>query len=407
MSATSLPASTEDLWLLPDGFDECMPEEAARIERLRRQSLDFADKWGYDHIMPPLVEFMDSLLIGTGADLDLRTFRLIDQASGRVMGVRADISPQIARFDAYQARICMDMPARYCYADSVLFANNEGQGSRSPLQFGAELFGCASLTSDLEILHLMLEVLELAGVADTHLSLGHVDVFRALVDQSNLSMAEERELFTLIQHKDQPQLEDYLSRLNIASENKWMLTALPDLNGDPDILSHARSVLSPAGSRIQGAVDYLENIAMKLRERTPNLPIHVDLAELRGYSYHTGIVFSAFLPGHGWDIARGGRYDGVGVAYGLNRPATGFSIDLKTIVQLLVPGETVASRESIFAPVPVDDIEGRLLIAQLRQQGKRVILALSDQVLPYEIRDCTHIMERDDAGHWKVVRWQT
>ncbi|EGV51434.1 ATP phosphoribosyltransferase regulatory subunit [endosymbiont of Riftia pachyptila (vent Ph05)] len=295
-------------WILPDGIEEVLPPEAALVERRRRQLLDLFASWGYDYVIPPFVEFLDALLTGTGSDLDLQTFKLTDQLSGRTLGIRADITPQAARMDAHN--IGRDEPTRLCYLGSVLHTRSDGfAGSRSPLQIGAELYGHAGVESDVEILRLMMQTLELTGLEEVYLDLGHVGIYRGLAQQAGLSESQERALFDALQRKALPEVAELLADFQVDAEVAAMLAALGELNGDVTLLSRARHLLKAADQSVQQALDYLQRMADQIAIWLPQLPIHFDLAELRGYHFHTGVVFAAFVPGSGREIARGGRYD--------------------------------------------------------------------------------------------------
>src|SRR5688572_9257888 len=288
----------ENPWLLPAGIDEVLPQEARQLETLRRKLLDLYDSWGYELVIPPMIEYLESLLTGTGSDLDLQTFKLIDQLNGRMMGVRADMTPQVARIDA--RRLATEVPTRLCYMGTVLHTRPDGfAGSRSPYQVGAELYGHAGPQSDAEILSLLLETLKATGINDIYLDLGHVGIFRGLSHQIGLSAEQETQLFDMLQRKALPEIDTYLRELDVKSGFKKMLSALANLNGGAEVLAEARKVLKPAGKGVITLVDYLEEVASALELRVPGIPLHYDLAELRGYRYQTGIVFAAFVPGHG------------------------------------------------------------------------------------------------------------
>jgi len=385
-------------WILPEGIDEVLPPQARRLERLRRKLLDLYDSWGYELVIPPFVEFLESLLTGTGRDLDLQTFKLTDQLSGRTMGIRADITPQAARIDAHQLR--REAPTRLCYLGTVLHTRADGlAGSRSPLQIGAELYGHGGPESDLEVLCLMMQTLELAGVRDVYLDLGHVGIFRGLAHQAQLDRAQESAMFDALQRKAIPEIEQLLRAFAVASEPARMLRALADLNGD-DALIRARQDLQRADDPILDALTHLEQVAELVGDWLPETPIHFDLAELRGYHFHTGVVFAAFVAGQGQEIARGGRYDHIGKVFGRARPATGFSADLKTLIRLgaEAPRE---HPEVIFAPWS-NDPEQRQQIDELRGLGLRVIRALPGQrTIPQEL-GCTRVLARQQDG-WVVV----
>ncbi|MGD8310497.1 MAG: ATP phosphoribosyltransferase regulatory subunit [Chromatiales bacterium] len=384
-------------WLLPEGIDEVLPPDADHLEGMRRELLDLFRSWGYELIIPPFVEFLESLLTGTGRDLDLQTFKLTDQLTGRLMGVRADITPQAARIDAHQLRRAT--PTRLCYLGTVLHTRSDGfAGSRAPLQIGAELFGHAGVESDCEILCLMMETLARAGVHDVYLDLGHVGIFRGLARQAGLSTDQEQALFEALQRKAIPEIRAQLAGSGIDGGAARMLTALAELNGD-DVLGAAREALQEAGAPVQAALDYLERMADAVRARLPDVPLHFDLAELRAYHYQTGVVFAAFVPAMGEEIARGGRYDRVGEVFGRARPATGFSADLKKLLRVAErPGRRPGS--GIFAPA-ADDSVLRARVEELRAAGHRVIWELPRQAGGAGEMGCDRVLRLRDGG-WVV-----
>ncbi len=386
-------------WILPDGIDEVLPQEAAVIEGKRRELLDLYRSWGYDYVIPPFVEFLDSLLTGTGSDLDLNTFKLTDQMSGRLMGVRADITPQAARIDAH--RIRAQSPTRLCYLGTVLHTRTDGfAGTRSPLQIGAELYGHCGVESDIEILRLMMETLAKTGVEDLYLDLGHVGIFKGLAKQAGLDKSQETELFDALQRKALPEIETLLSSFDIAPEHASMLSRLGELNGDK-ALSKAKQELQQASPSVIEALDYLQAMADQIAQWLPNVPVHFDLAELRGYHFHTGVVFAAFVPGNGKEIARGGRYDAIGSVFGRARPATGFSTDLKNLIRVAQSTIDGADESSIFVPNS-DDPRLHQEIARLRGEGRRVICALPGQSGGAVDMGCEQQLECVD-DHWKLI----
>ncbi|OOZ41087.1 ATP phosphoribosyltransferase regulatory subunit [Solemya pervernicosa gill symbiont] len=390
--------SEENRWLLPEGIDEALPEQAQALEALRRQVVDLYNSWGYELVMPPFIEYLDSLLTGTGHDLELQTFTVTDQLSGRLLGVRADMTPQVARIDAHRLR--SDLPTRLCYLGTVLNTRPEGfSGTRSPLQVGAELYGHSGIESDVEILSLMLETMRLTGVQNVHVDLGHVGIFRGLARQAGLNGAQEAALFEALQRKAKPEIDAFFDKLSIDDYVEEMLRALSDLNGDATVLKEAGEVLEHAGADVRGALDELTAIARMMEARLPNTPLYFDLAELRGYRYHTGIVFAAFVPGRGQAIAQGGRYDEIGKVFGRARPATGFSADLKTLVAL---GEQAATAEcnAIFAPADGDS-DFHQKVFELRAQRERVIHELSGQQGDAKAMGCSRVLV-EQGGDWVV-----
>lgn len=383
-------------WLLPEGIEESLPADAARIERLRRTLLDLYRSWGYELVMTPLIEYLDSLLTGTGSELDLETFKLTDQLNGRLMGVRADITPQVARIDAHRLR--RDVPVRLCYLARVLRTRPEGPGgTRSPLQVGAELYGHSGMDSDVEIIRLMLDTLKACGIERAHIDLGHLDIFRQLVAVAGLDAAAESDLFDMLQRKAVPEIEVLLAGRDLSAVQRAWFLALPELNGDVDVLEIARAQLAGAGDVVLGALDYLAETAAAIRRAVPSVELRFDLAELRGYRYHTGIVHAAYVPGRGAEIARGGRYDGIGAVFGRARPATGFSADLES---LMVVGDcaNAPATTRIFAP-PAEDAALDRRIAELRAEGHVVLRGLQGQSGDAKAMDCTEQLVLDN-GQW-------
>jgi ATP phosphoribosyltransferase regulatory subunit len=317
-------------WLLPEHIDDILPDEAMRIERLRRSILDLFIKNKFQLVMPPLVEFTDSLLTGTGHDLELRTFKVVDQLSGKMMGVRADITPQVARIDAHLLN--RKGVTRLCYCGSVLHARPATPGaSREPIQIGAELFGQGGIAGDLEIQGLLCSALAVAGVKGLRMDVGHVAVFGSLVQAAGIGHELEVELFEALQKKDVPALKALAKRTD--AKTRAALLLLPDLYGGADVLNVAEKKL-PKLPELQKALATLRALA-----KASPIPVSFDLAELRGYHYHSGVVFDAYCDGVSGTVARGGRYDEVGKAFGRPRPATGFSIELRSLAAAMKPAK--------------------------------------------------------------------
>ena len=351
-------------WLLPESIEDILPLEARRIERLRRALLDEFVLHGYELVMPPLLEYVESLLTGSGHDMDLRTFKLVDQLSGRTMGIRADITPQVARIDAHLLN--RKGVARLCYCGSVLHTLPSGlTATREPLQVGAEIYGHVGIEADVEVVRLLAQALEIAGVTTSRIDLGHVGVFRALSARGGLEAELEQELFAVLQAKDMPDLRELV--MNVAEPVRSALLALPECYGGMEALQRALKLL-PGDVEIAQAVQDLEKLAAELVD----LPVSFDLADLRGYHYHSGVAFAAYCTGHPGAIALGGRYDKVGKAFGRGRPATGFSMDLRELSQLAA--EPVLPR-AILAPAGGDS-GLRKAVAELRAGGNVVIEAL-------------------------------
>jgi ATP phosphoribosyltransferase regulatory subunit len=387
----------EDRWLLPEGIEEILPPAAGRLERLRRALLDLYQSWGYELVIPPLIEFLDSLLTGAGDDLELQTFKLTDQLSGRMMGVRADMTPQVARIDAHLLKRAG--PVRLCYLGPVLRTRADGfGGSRSPYQAGVELYGHRGHESDLEVLTLMLTTLRIAGIGDAHLDLGHVAIFRELVRQAGLDQEREALLFEALQRKALPEIRGYLAAWNPACREP--LLALAELNGGQEVLDEAESRLAATGAGVHEALATLRRLTAALQQQWPDLPIHVDLAELRGYHYHTGVLFAAYVPGQGQAVAQGGRYDEIGQVFGRARPATGFSVDLATLLLLGSTPEPVNA--GIYAPPLADEPALEQQVVALRNQGERVIRALPGAAVEPLDLGCDRVLAQRE-GEWMVI----
>lgn len=390
--------SIRDKWLLPEGIEEVLPPDARQLENARREILDLYARWGYQLIMPPFIEYLDSLLTGSGNDLDLQTFKITDQMSGRMMGLRADMTPQAARIDAHPLR--RDAPSRLCYVGTVLHTRTDGfGGSRSPLQVGAELFGHAGPDSDVEILSMVLETLSLLDIADARIDLGHVGIFRGLARDAGLTALQERELFDALQRKAVTDIDEILADTTAGNDQRRRLAALAGLNGGAEVLARAGDILAGAGNGVNEALDNLRTIADQMLARHTGLVLNYDLAELRGYAYQTGMVFAVFVPGCGQEIARGGRYDAVGEVFGRARPATGFSTDLKTLMNLS-RRDFGAQARVILAPAG-NDADLLAAIDALRGQGEHVVGSLPGQAGSPADMDCDRLLV-NESGKWVV-----
>jgi ATP phosphoribosyltransferase regulatory subunit len=391
----------EERWLLPAGIEELLPPQAQVMEGLRRDLLDLYRSWGYELVIPPFIDYLDSLLTGTGHDLDLQTFKLTDQLTGRLLGVRADMTPQVARIDAHHLR--REGPTRLCYLGTVLHTRSDGfAGTRSPMQIGAEIYGHTGVASDAEILRLVVLTLRLAGIDGVYLDLGHVGIFRGLAHLAGLDQEQELALFEVLQRKAVPEIADLIAQFGVDEAPARMLLALAELDGD-DALVRARRILTGAGSKVLAALDNLAELAEELQRWLPEVPVHFDLAELRGYHYKTGMVFAAFVPGWGMEIARGGRYDDIGRVFGRARPAVGFSADLKGLLRLGSGLEVrYAETGAVLAPSSLDP-SLQAEVARLRASGRRVVQELPgapDQSCAS--LGCTEVLvERD--GRWVLV----
>ncbi|MFT2109831.1 ATP phosphoribosyltransferase regulatory subunit [Marinomonas sp. 2405UD68-3] len=366
-----------DRWLLPDGVDESLPAQAERIEHLRRTLLNLHHSWGYQLVIPPLLEYLDSLLTGAGSDLENETFKVIDQLSGRMMGIRADFTSQVARIDAH----CLkgDAIQRLSYCGSVLRTVPSGlDGTRSPIQIGAELYGHGGVESDVEIVSLMIETLSASGINAPVLDLGHVDIVCDLMSSCDLSDSQRDIISGLYKTKDLPELEVFVASLELPENQSNWLNALPRLCGDESVISRAHKLIGGVSESTDAALKQLQWVKDTISLRFPNVQFHFDLSDLVSYNYHTGLVFAAYLPGQGNAIARGGRYNNIGEVFGRSRLATGFSADLKTLV--LLSDFNLPESKVVLAPAS-DDASLWEVISKLRSEGFKVVQALNGATL--------------------------
>lgn len=376
-------------WLLPEYLEDILPPYAHQAEALRRRLLTLFDAHGYDLVCPPLVEYLDSLLTGAARELELKTFKVVDGLSGRLLGVRADMTPQAARIDAH----LIDHPGvtRLCYAGPVLRTHPDGLlASREPFQIGAELFGHAGIEADLEIQALLLAALRAAGVPDLRLSLGHVGVFRALAASAGLDADMAGHMFAALRAKDVPEVAALSAEL--AAPWRDAFRRLPELYGGADMLQAARATL-PDGDALRRALDDLD----RLLTAASDADVAIDLCDLRGDGYHNGVTFAAYAGGQARAVALGGRYDGAGAVFGRSRAATGFSLDLRQVLDCLPPP---TARAGILAPWR-EDAALHARIAELRAAGERVVVELPGQQAHRAASGCDRVL-RDNAGVWQV-----
>ncbi|OTG72313.1 ATP phosphoribosyltransferase regulatory subunit [Acinetobacter sp. ANC 4169] len=383
-----------ETWLLPDGVADVLPEQAQVIEALRREALDFLASRGYQLVYTPFIEYIESLssLSESNQDLDLATFKVIDQLSGRLLGVRADMTPQVARIDAHVHPV--EGVARYCYAGTVLHTKPQGfNTTRAPLQLGAELFGSDSIDADVEMIDVMLNLLKTASFVDgIHLDLGHVGLFRSLVKHAGLTKAEESQLSDLYQRKALPELAEFTQELKFGAN----FYALGRYSSDLDALEANLSAEIIADPAFKQAFDAVKITRSEIQARWPNLHIGIDVVELRSYHYHTGLMYAVYAPNRAAPLAQGGRYDGIGEHFGRARPATGFSCDLYA----LSAGQ-FQQVQKVVAPKGTDKA---LLdaIAAVRAQGLSVIQLLGNDDLN-SIPFATHQLV-NAAGEWTVEK---
>ncbi|MCU0803475.1 MAG: ATP phosphoribosyltransferase regulatory subunit [Burkholderiales bacterium] len=375
-------------WLLPEYVEDILPAEAQAIERLRRELLDLFASWGYALVVPPMLEYIDSLLTGTGHDLDLRTFKLIDQLSGRTMGLRADMTPQVSRIDAHLLN--RRGVARLCYCGTVVHTRPRGLTStREPLQIGAELYGHAGIESDIEIQRLLRAALARSGLGAARFDVGHVGVFRTIARRAGVAGVLEEDILAALQAKDKPALA--AAAAGLPGEARGALAVLPDLYGGREAIARARAQLPPY-PELRQALDELDRLAADA-----DGDIGIDLADLRGYHYHSGVVFAAYADGAPGAVALGGRYDEVGKAFGRARPATGFSMDLRELARV---APRVPRRRGIRAPYG-DDAALAAKIAALREAGESVVIELPGHEDTRAELDCDRALVRR-GDQWEV-----
>ena len=375
-------------WLLPDHLADVLPSEARHIEELRRLALDGARRFGYELVMPPLLEHLESLLTGTGSSLELQTFKLVDQLSGRSLGLRADTTPQAARIDAH----LLNRPGvtRLCYCGPVLHTRPDGPyATREPLQFGAELFGHGGLEADLEVLQLALNVLAQSEVGQVSVDLGDARIVRALLAEVSLDTAQRQSIHQALAAKDISSLQRLVASLpaNVGQA----LLQLPALYGDVAMLTQGQQVLAAWPQAVQ-ALQQLQWLASHL-----DVPVTVDLADLRGYAYYSGARFAIYVPGASDALVRGGRYDEVGAVFGRKRPAVGFSLDLKSLVAVVPRRPLRAAIRAPWGEAP----ELRQAITALRERGETVVCVLPGHESDVDEFDCDRELAQV-ADRWVV-----
>lgn len=383
-------------WLLPEDIADVLPAEARKVETLRRAILDLYQSYGYELVAPPILEFLDSLLTGTGSDLNLQTFKLVDQLSGRTLGLRADMTPQVARIDAHLLN--RKGVTRLCYAGSVAHARTPvGSSAREELQLGAEIYGCATWEADFEAVSLLLQTLNVAGLNQVYLDLSHAGVLEGILDGQAIAKGDIEALYSLLQSKDRPRLAIWAKSLPAKSAEALM--ALTELNGPcAQVLASAKKSL-PKHQLIDEAIAQLEMLAAAIAALPGNIELSIDLADLRGYQYHSGVMFAAYVDKLPQPIARGGRYDHVGQAFGRSRPATGFSMDLLTLANL---APALQRRSAILAPWTVD-VALSSKIAELRATGEVVIQAMTGDA----VETAEYICDRElvkQGSSWEVKK---
>lgn len=389
----------QDHWILPEGIEAVLPPHAGHLDYLCRRIIDLFSSWGYQLVIPPIVEYLESLLIGTGKDLELQIFKLTDQLNGRLMGLRADTTPQVARIDAYHLQ--QDIPARLCYLGSVLHTRAEYTGgSRSLLQVGGELYGHKGIESDLEILCLMIAIIKQIGIKNIHVDFGHVGIYKHLVSMAKLQDSVEEQLFSILQRKSIPELDAMIGQHVLSAEAGEMFRKLILANGTADAMQQIVSLFEGSSVEIKQCMDELQSMITLAGSKLPDVKFSCDLSELHGYRYHTGITFTAYVPGNGQGVAFGGRYDGIDNVFGrCARSATGFSADIKLLLSL---SDIDMNIRVAGIYVPASDLAGQMqAINDLREQGEIVICELS-QIHKAEDMGCDRqLIFRDNQ--WRVV----
>lgn len=373
---------TTNRWLLPDGVSEVLPAAARTTETLRRNLLDLYHSYGYELVEPPLIEYTDSLLIGLGEDMDLHSFKMADQISGRLLAVRPDITPQVARIDAHS--LAREGVSRFCYAGSVLHTVPLGpMSSRSPVQIGAELYGEPSVAADIELISLMLATVRAAGYEEICLDIGHVAIYKAMVEAAAIPESVLDELFAVLQRKAGGDLEALLESADVNDIWRQRFTKLAGLHGDITCLDEVDALFDNTPSAVCAAIDQCRQVVAAITASFDKVSVFIDFSELRGFHYHTGLVFAAYVDGVGQAVANGGRYDDIGSVFGRARAATGFS----SYIDLLISG---SKHDEVDQFVYVDAellAQAGSEIAKLREQGVAVVEGFAGGQCP---ESCTH-----------------
>ena len=382
-------------WLLPEDIADVLPAQARKVETLRRAILDLYQSYGYELVAPPILEFLDSLLTGTGSDLNLQTFKLVDQMSGRTLGLRADITPQVARIDAHLLN--RTAVTRLCYAGSVAHARTPvGSSAREDLQLGAEIYGCATWEADFEAMTLLLKTLSIAGLDKVYLDLSHAGILSGILADQNLDKDTIEILYGLLQTKDRPGLSKWVASL--PAKTAQALIVLTELNGPcAEVLAKAKKVL-PKHVAIDQALADLERLVAAV-SASSGLELSIDLADLRGYQYHSGVMFAVYVDKLPQPIARGGRYDHVGQAFGRSRPATGFSLDLLTLASL----SPLKVRQLAIAAPWLEDAALSKAIAALRTSGEVVIQVMAGEKVEAVEYECDRELVKQGSS-WEVKK---
>ena len=384
-------------WIQLDGVEQILPYDGWEFEQLRRRLLDCLYQNGYELVVPPLADFVECLLGGTNEDLDVLTVKTPDYVSGKMFGIRADMTPQVARMAALHLPV-QQQPVRLCYFGSSLLARvPSAGGSRELLQFGAELFGSSSLESDCEVIRLMIETLKIAGIESLSVAMGHVGIIESLLRQFGIKDSPiESQLLTALNQKSKPALRELATKYELSESALDTFSSLIDLNGGIEVLEEAKNRLGNVGDGIPELLAEFERVVHQVAAENAEVSLHVDYAQVGGYQYHTGVIFSAYGPGYGQPLAKGGRYDDVMAAYGTTCAATGFSGDLR-LLRRAIRGRC---RKAVLVPLHSNVPKAR--IAELIEQGDRVVYQLPDQMRDSLIDSCDREFS-NVSGQWLVV----
>ena len=385
----------QSTWFTPEGLEDLLPPQAQKLEFYRRKLVDGFELSGFELVLPPIAEFTDSLLTGTAGHMAVDTCRFTDQESGRMMGVRADMTPQVARIVSNRLKAKSTI-SRLCYVGEVLKTrNNKAKGSRSPIQVGAELFGHQGVESDIEMIELMLESMQRIQLPDIKMSLGHVAIVTELMELAGFNAKQTKEFINILQRKAIPEYETFIADLDITPEIKAKLDVLPTLCGSgPQVIIAAKQKLSGLSEVMDSALEHISTVIDAI-ETSFSIPVHLDITEMRGYQYHTGIVFASYSGDTLQPIAKGGRYDNIGSVFGLALPATGFSLDLRSALDLLANVE-LNVKETVYAP-QIANAELKSAIAELKSQGYRVIKSYDMDAVTVGAKKLV-----EESGSWVV-----
>jgi len=385
----------QSTWFTPEGLEDLLPSQAQKLEFYRRKLIDGFELSGFELVLPPIAEFTDSLLTGTAGHMAVDTCRFTDQESGRMMGVRADMTPQVARIVSNRLKADATI-SRLCYVGEVLKTrNNKAKGSRSPIQVGAELFGHQGVDSDFEIIELMLESMQRIQLPDIKLSLGHVAIVTEMMQLAEFSDKQSKEFIDILQRKAIPEYEKFIANFDMPAELKSKFTILPKLCGEASqVILEAKQTLTGLSKNLDAALEHVAKI-IELIQTSFNIPVYLDVTEMRGYQYHTGIVFASYSGSKLQPIAKGGRYDNIGSVFGLALPATGFSLDLRSALDLLKQVE-LNVKDTVYVPNFVNQ-SLKAAVLDLKSKGFRVIKSYEMHTVPAGAKKLV-----EEAGNWII-----